>query len=57
MAGTLAATAADGLYYLLAVMTYGAEEHPSLQAVEAVPALLTGLVLFMVSGGVSRMLR
>jgi hypothetical protein len=40
----MAAAAADGLNYLLAVVTYGAQEHPTLQAVEAV-ALLCAFVL------------
>jgi hypothetical protein len=41
--GALAAPAADGLYYLLAVMVQEAEENPPLEAVEAV-ALLSAFV-------------
>jgi hypothetical protein len=41
----LAALAADGLNYLLAVMTDGTEEHPSLQAVEAVALFSTFVLL------------
>ena len=41
--------AADGLYYLLAIVVQGAKEHPALQTVEA-GSLLTTLVL-LVSGG------
>jgi hypothetical protein len=51
----LAPPAADGLVYLLAVVTYGAEEHPSLQTVEAV-SLLSAFML-LVGRGVLRALR
>ncbi len=52
-AGALAPPAADGLDNLLAIVIYGAEEHPSLQAVEAAPSLLVPLV----GGGVLGALR
>ena len=52
---TLAASAAYGLNYLLAIMVEGAEEDPPRKAVEAV-ALLAA-ILFVVGGGVSRALR
>jgi hypothetical protein len=51
----LAASAAHSLDSFLAVVTQRAEEHPSLQAVEAV-ALLAALVL-VVGGGVFGALR
>ena len=43
--------AADGLYYLLAIVVQGAKEHPALQTVEAV-ALLTAFVLLVCGGRV-----
>jgi hypothetical protein len=42
---------ADSLNYLLAIVVQGAEEHPTLQTVEAV-ALLTALVLLVSAGWV-----
>jgi choline-glycine betaine transporter len=53
---TFAATAADSLDYLLAVVTNGAEEHPPLQAVEAV-SLLSAAFVHLVGRGVLRALR
>jgi hypothetical protein len=41
----LAVPAADGLDYLLAFVTKRAEEHPSLETVEAASALLAVLLL------------
>jgi hypothetical protein len=46
-ARTVAALAADGLVYLLAIMTNRAEEHPSLQAVEAVALVALPLYLLV----------
>jgi hypothetical protein len=46
----LAASAADSLHYLFAVVTNRAKEHPALQAVEAVPSLLSDLVLLVGRG-------
>ncbi len=54
-ARTAAASTADGLDYLLAVVVQGAEEHPPRKAVEAA-ALLTAFIL-LVGGGVLRTLR
>ena len=51
----LAAPAADGFDYLLAVVVYGAQEYPSLEAVEAV-TLLSPYVL-LVGRGVLGVLR
>ena len=46
LAGAFAAPTADGLEDLLAVVTYGAQKHPSLQAVEAATLeLLAALLL------------
>ena len=51
----VAAPAADGLDYLLAVMTKRAEKYPTLQTVEAVALL--AVVLLLDGGGVLGVLR
>jgi hypothetical protein len=53
----LAASAADGLVDLFAVVTNRAEEHPPLQAVEAVALGLLATLVSLVRSGVLRMLR
>jgi hypothetical protein len=50
-ARALAASAADSLEYLLTVVTDRAEEHPTLQAVEAI-ALLAALMVLLLPDGV-----
>jgi hypothetical protein len=49
---TLTLPAADSFHYLLTVVTYRAEEHPSFKTIEAVPSLLTVLLLFIRTDGV-----
>ncbi len=48
----LAAPAADGLDDILAIVAYGAEEHPPPQAVDAAPRLRAPWVAVLVGGGV-----
>ena len=52
----VAAPTADGINNLFAVVVEGAEEYPTLEAVEAAPALLAA-VLLHVGGGWVRALR
>ena len=48
---TLAATAADGVDYLLTIVVKGAKAYPPLQAVRAAPSLLAVFVLLVGRGG------
>ena len=50
--GGLATPTADGLDNLLAIMTYCAEEYPTLQAVEAVPGFSALWFAVLVAGAV-----